>query len=772
MGPDIAAIVRFWGVLFAVGAAAYPLTRRLFPAWQTRGYLLAKAVGLVTISFIVWTGAHFRIMPFTTVSVVIAAAAVFAVGVAAGRSRGSLKGHKPSVPVAVTAAAIMREEMFFFLAFLTWALVKGHEPSIHGLEKFMDFGFARTILNSTFLPPPDLWWAGGTINYYYFGHYVMALLTKVSGVPLEVTFNLMLAALFAFTLTMSYAIAIMIARTGFAVRGQADEHKHRLPVLLTGVLAALLVTLAGNMQTLYAFTKGYTGEDVKPFWELLWTPAEFPERLTEGLDRYWYANATRFIPFTIHEFPSYSFVVSDIHGHVLSLPFVLLAIAFIIQMFAVRDYGGREDGVSWERPFVYGILVAVLFMTNALDGLIYFGLFVTGALFIPGNGKFRLKQIGATIAPALVAIPAVWPFLNNFSSFVSGLAVNCPPAILANRKIGPFLFETVDKCQKSPVWMMWLLWGFFIFCAVSLFLPALKQLIPGWFGRNRSPAGRQTHGNVMDKLLALIFLYCLGLIIFPEFFYFKDIYPAHFRSNTMFKLGYQAFIMFSLISSYAISTVIFNKGIARSSGKKIGRVIFACLLIPQLFLVSIYPLFSVRSYFDSLKTWRSLNGFRWLREEYPDDAAGIAWLEAHAEDDMRRATVNPDCYIFSDARTIPRQLCSRTLPVVAEADGDSYTDYARVSAFTGVPTVIGWPVHEWLWRGSYDIVAPRREDVRVLYEDDSPAKTADVIARYNITYVFVGTLERQKFERLNEDKFRRIGRQVFSQGQTAVYQIP
>src|SRR3989304_5981669 len=93
------------------------------------------------------------------------------------------------------------------------------------------------------------------------------------------------------------------------------------------------VASAGNFQTVYAFTRGYTGDDVQPLWTLLWGWGEFWSRLREGMERYWYANATRFIPFTIHEFPSYSFVVSDIHGHVLSIPFVLLAIGLLITLF-------------------------------------------------------------------------------------------------------------------------------------------------------------------------------------------------------------------------------------------------------------------------------------------------------------------------------------------------------------------------------------------------------------------------------------------------------
>ncbi|MCX6794181.1 MAG: DUF2298 domain-containing protein [Candidatus Gottesmanbacteria bacterium] len=119
--------------------------------------------------------------------------------------------------------------------------------------------------------------------------------------------------------------------------------------------------------------------------------------------------------------------------------------------------------------------------------------------------------------------------------------------------------------------MMWLLWGFFIYCGLWV-LREIRGI-------------REKNNNAF--LLIIFFFFSIALIIFPEFFYFKDIYPMHFRSNTMFKLGYQAFIMFSIVSGYTIVKYFRNK-------------IFLLLLIPQLFLVSIYPIFSVRSYFNSL----------------------------------------------------------------------------------------------------------------------------------------------------------------------------
>lgn len=308
----------------------------------------------------------------------------------------------------------------------------------------------------------------------------------------------------------------------------------------------------------------------------------------------------------------------------------------------------------------------------------------------------------------LVAVMTSLPFIVHFKSFVSGIAVNCPPGFLANTKIGPLLFEEVAKCQHSPLWMLLILWGFFLYCGVLLIIKVKSEV---------------------ERLLIMFFLFSIALIVFPEFFYFKDIYPMHFRSNTMFKLGYQAFILFSIVSGYAIITLIRKK-------------LFFLFLIPQLFLVSIFPLFAVRSYFGELKKYETPDGLRWIQREYPDDYSAINWLN---EQPIRG--------------------------VLVEADGDSYTDYNRFSVFTGMPTVVGWAVHEWLWRGGYDAVAPRREEVAKIYESTDLVQTGQILTKYQVRFVVVGTLERTKYKNLEEGKFTTLGKKVFQSNATALYEV-
>ncbi len=729
MVSDFFVVIKWWSVLFFIGAAAFPLTRFLFREWHDQGYLFSKAVGLAMVGWLVFVFGMAKIAPFTVSTIGIATAIVFLVGILLSFSNRSYKTHKTNRSYLIKT--VFFEELFFLAALLFWTWVKAHEPSIRGLEKFMDYGFMQSLLNSKYFPAVDMWYPPYPINYYYFGHLVTAMITKASMLDLSYTFNLMLSTIFAFCFTMSFSIGREILRIS-PIRPMSQ-----IRLIGGGLFTAFLVTLAGNMQMLYAFTRGYTGDNVKPFWELLWPVRDFLGSVSEGLNIYWYANATRFIPYTIHEFPSYSFVVSDVHGHVLSIPFVLLAIGLLLQIHKSYKTNLTYKTNMFSYIF-YGFLCGILLMTNALDGPIYVGLFgISLLIFYWTYGTHTsywtyFKIIGVVLAAAIIAS---LPFLSHFTSFVNGIAVDCPPGFLANTKIGPLLFEGVEKCQRSPLWMMGLLWGFFWLCGGMWIFSKVRFIRPIRLISTISP---------IEKILMIFFFFSIALIIFPEFFYFKDIYPQHFRSNTMFKLGYEAFILFSIVSGYSIISLI---TLERTRWKK---VLFGIVLIGPLFLVSIYPLFSVRSYFGGLKNYEGIYGLSWLEREYPDDFSAITWLKSQ----------------------ITELNVQKKPSILVEADGDSYTDYQHFSAFTGIPTVVGWAVHEWLWRGSYDAVSPRREDVRRIYESQDLKETKELLNQYTVQFVIVGTLERQKFTKLVEDKFTILGQEVFRSGETVIYKIP
>ena len=249
-----------------------------------------------------------------------------------------------------------------------------------------------------------------------------------------------------------------------------------------------------------------------------------------------------------------------------------------------------------------------------------------------------------------------------------------------------------------------------------------------------------------DVFILILIFFSTLLIIIPEFIYAKDIYPAHYRANTMFKLVYQSFIMLSISSGYIIFRIVLSIKyyvLSKNSTKKILATCYLLLTTTFVFLVLIYPYFATTSYYGNLQTYYGLDGTAYLKKLYPTDYEAIAWIN----------------------KNIKGQ------PVILEAQGDSYTDYGRIATHTGLPTILGWAVHEWLWRGTYDIPSPRIAEVKTLYETNDFIAEKKLIDKYTISLIFIGDLERQKYPLLNEEKFKSLGKIIYQNSQTKIYKI-
>ncbi|MCR4264403.1 MAG: DUF2298 domain-containing protein [Candidatus Roizmanbacteria bacterium] len=819
---DIPIILQWYLPITIIGLLFLPLTVQIFPSFYDRGYVFSKILGILLIGYTVWLAGSLKFMPFTLTTILIVLGVWTVVNLIIFKKTDVIK-HLPS------AKFLLFEEVLFLMGLLFWVYIRGHEPSIHGLEKFMDFGFINSILSTSYFPPQDMWLApaqdpkeytsGFFINYYYFGHYITALLTRLTQLSSSLTYNLMLSTIFAFCLTGSFSI-------GFNLFAQVKKQFNHFNAMVSGLLTAFLVTLAGNLHTIYIFTKGYENEHPVPFWQIL--------RLSNQVN-YWYPNATRFIPNTIHEFPSYSWVVADLHGHVLDIPFVLLTLGVLLNFIrgsknvvAGQGPAGNKIALTQARQgrattnflnfilntqyqilntVLLGLLTAVMYMTNAWDGLIYLGLSLlvistihfiqpfrsTFPQFSIFNFQYSKKrqvqkdkkkehkldfEIWSLIGNWILVIGSfflfTFPFNRHFVPFVHGVGVvggyevgqalgfitdvQSPEDLVAGATsvvtVGPFLLEKGNNLS-SPVWMLGVLWGFFYFNVLLLSILMYAQL-------KRGKTNSGIFATIQQVTPSTLFLFALivistGLLVVPEFFYAKDIYPGHYRANTMFKLGYQAFIMLSIVSGYTIILLRDYILTLKKSGKnRYFRFlqIFFTIDLACLILVGIYPYFAIDSYYGAFKDkklggrdYEGIDGVQWLTLFHPDDYEAILWLKSQ--------------------HPIPND----NPPIILEAVGESYTDYARISSNTGFPTVLGWPVHEWLWRGSYDEPGTRVEEVRQIYEGTDREAVVSLLNNFRVTHIIIGKLEREKYPNINEKLLTSLGEKVFESGETAVYEV-
>jgi YYY domain-containing protein len=761
MNPgDIIAVLQWWGVLFLFGLGFLPLTILLFDKFFDKGYIFSKILGLTIVTYLIFLLGTIHLIPFSLLSgyiiLTLAAVVTFFVIPDKWRIRFVLKNFWP---------IFLFEELLFLVALFVWAYIHSFAPDIHGLEKFMDYGFINSALRGDYFPPKDMWFTPFNINYYYFGHIMTAVIIKLSTVPANIGFNIMLSTIFALCFTQAFSIGAALYT--FVVK---DERLSVLKRSISGILTAALVAFAGNLHVLYSFFIPYKNDAPVPIWQLAFSPATFP-------NSYWYPNATRYIYNTIHEFPIYSWVVADLHGHVLDIPLVLFIIALLLGIFMSHDPEAKPDETEAKKPSMLmqsfivhpwlltliGFFLSVMYMTNAWDGAIY--LLLTGfiVLFlywqrIPSYKTDNIPSEPVTVikhakdsGKASIAVQKKWffpwvrdlllsmgavtaafslftvPYNIFFKPFVSGIGVLCAPEYLTKiGKIGPFLFEA-EHCQHSQLWELLMLYGFFYFFILLfiIFVTRSKKLFH------------------IDLFVLILIVLGTLLIVLPEFIYVKDIYPAHYRANTMFKLVFQSFIMLSISSAYIIFRLMKPAVSVHGWIKPFSAVLFPVISLAMVALVLTYPYLAINSYYGELKTYKGLDGTAYLKTQFPSDYEAIEWLNKNVKGQ----------------------------PVILEAQGDSYTDYARVSANTGLPTLLGWTVHEWLWRNTYDIPAPRINEVKTLYESSDEKATIDLIKKYDIKYVFIGALEMQKHPTLNEGKFVKLGKVVFQKDATKIYEI-
>ena len=710
-----------WYLLALVlGAAAMPLTGRLFRRFQDRGWMFSKVTAIAVSGFLTWFLVAVKIIKFTTMTCIVVTLVCAAASLIL-YCREQKAGFE-CIPFA-HLDLVYAEELLFFAAFLFWTYFAGFHPAAYGTEKFMDYGFMEAMMRSKTLPATDLWYSQGKINYYYGGQYFAVFLTKLSGAKVELTYNLMRTFVAGLAFAMPFSLVHQMVTDRLGKTG--SRWKKTLPSV-TGILAGISVSIAGNMHyvvygQIIPFIRKLKGEEVSS---------------------YWFPDATRYIGFnpdvedkTIHEFPCYSFVLGDLHAHVVDIMFVLLLLGLLYAwMKKVRTTELSGESMSrrefWKKQLLMpqllatGALLGMFHWTNYWDFVIYFVVTCGAALFmniIGQKGKIRWA-LGVTAAQAaeilILATVIILPFTLQFdtSNMVQGIAL---------------------AQHHSLPHQLLVLWGLPGILTILFVVSLLIEKLRG--AEQKSLYHLLTSIRLPDLFAVLMGLCAIGLVLIPELVYVRDIYEnGNARANTMFKLTYQAYIMFGMTMIYAIFRLLII-------GKN--KILKVLAFIGLFFFVWTCGYFgnSVHSWFGEVwkpSQYKGLNATAFLETDFPEDVNGIRWLKEN----------------ISDA------------PVVLEANGDSYSEYERVSAMTGLPTIMGWYVHEWLWRGNLSDLNAKIEEIQEIYTSTDETRVKELLEEYNVSYIFVGSCERNKYGAdMNNDLLKSLGEVVFQDSEYPTY---
>ena len=365
----MADLLRWWLALEIMGLAAWPLCWRLCAHLGDRGYGLSKAFGLLLVSYILWIGSSFGLLANDLGAVL---ASLLLTAAASWWALRDADGGWPALRSWLRAHArlIAVSEGMFLAVFVLWAIFRAFDPAIAGTEKPMEFTFLNGILRSPRFPPLDPWLSGYAISYYYFGYVMLAVLTRLSGVAPAVAFNLGVASWMALTMAGAFSVSYNL----LCADGRDGARR-----LLAALLGPLFIALMGNLEGLFEVlhARGWLSTALRQWLDVKdlgagpatgsWLPTE----------HWWWWRASRVIHDRdllgnsigvqpIDEFPLFSFLLGDLHPHVLALPFALLAIGLGLNLFLRRRGGeGRlvVEGTAAEASAplsVWGRVVAFL----------------------------------------------------------------------------------------------------------------------------------------------------------------------------------------------------------------------------------------------------------------------------------------------------------------------------------------------------------------------------------------------------------------------------
>lgn len=663
---DIAAILRWYAVLSVIAAGLLPLITWLGAGLGPLRVGIVRPLSLVILTAVVWWPAAMIGLPFSTPTVVAGIAIL-----ATASWVGWWRAGRPSLDLRW----LVLSELTWLALFVAYVWFRGFNADIAYTEKPMEIALLTSISRSTSVPAPDAWLAGYAINYYYFGYQMISSVVRLSGVPAAIGFNLALATLFASVGTATMAISGQIVRLA---RGS------RLAIGVAAALGPLLVLFAGNLETARRLLVDWRATIDAGWWQGVGWQAS---RIIVDHNVFQLGDSRE----TINEFPAFSFVLGDLHPHVLTLPLLASILALALGLLA------SGVGVDHRRIAGIGAVVGLLYASNSWDAPTGLALILL-TLALALRGRLREWLSTATIAAVAAAVAAL-PFVISYSAPV-GVPNDAIPVWLGRIPVVRTIFNTFGIVTWRPssarelilvhgawivvfamfagvvIWRerrllaslapyrIWLLGAGLLALGIAvawapavivLGLPLAVSVRIAWQSRDAA-----------TQALAALFAFGFALALTPELVYIQDVFGD--RMNTVFKLYFQAWLVLATASAAAVVLVVVR-------APRFSRPAMAVILTALVIATLPYAPLSADDWAGGFHARRGLDGEKYLDAAGGGDLAAIKWLRDNARDG----------------------------DTIVEAPGCSYgvldgVPLSRMSAFSGIPTVVGWVGHESQWR--------------------------------------------------------------------------
>ncbi len=751
----------------ALALLGLPLSLLVFKKLPDRGYLLAKPLAILLTAYVAWLFASLHWMPFSRGSILLAALLLAAVSAAVIFTR------------RVDVIAFFREnlrlvvigEALFLLSFAVFLLLRAANPDLwhpfNGGEKPMEMAYLNAVVRSTYMPPYDPWFAGGYINYYYFGQFIVASIVKATGITTEVAFNLAVPLFFALTTSAVFSLVYNLAE---GTRRSLGTAKSGAWAIGAGLAGAFFVAVMGNVDGAIQAGQGLYRVfiDGQPF----------------GAFDFW--RSSRFIPpgdpsgYEITEFPFFTFLFGDLHAHMMAIPFALLALGLSLTLaLRIRDGEGIASRIA--HLALLALVVGSLRAINTWDYPTQ--LAVGGAAVLVGEyARSQRLSLMLLARAALQTALLFWltallfaPFIDGYRSFADGVFFSkWQTPLYAYMGIHAlFIFVAItflvyaSRSHLLPLFrsVAGVSWGGAIgeelasdsgktlrltlalgiplvtvatlvvsgyVTAAFLLLLLVPTVITGW---RWASSGEDAFGAFAMGVLGIALLIGIAVDI-------VTIKGDIARMNTVFKFYLQAWALMGIATAYLLWRMDFGRAVG--AGRGVLRPAWMAALVILIVASSMYTVGGtrdrLRDRFEVLPL--TLNGMAYM------ERAAYSFDHGQGAEDLK-GEYDAIQWLRSDA--------VQGSPVILEGHGELYRSlHTRAAIYTGLPTVIGWDNHQSQQRGYGPTIQDRLSDVKRIYSTGNREDALRLLDKYDVEYIYVGDIERHYYPRSGLDKFPRM----------------
>lgn len=787
-------LAAFW----LLGLIFLPMTSLVFGAFHDKGYGISRFFGLMICGYAVWLAASLGFSYTRSHILIILAGFVLLNSLILLLRRGTLI-HE----LRASAKSILAAELVFLLCFAFFLLIRLGNPDLwhpyKGGERPMDFSYFNAILKSTTFPPYDPWFAGGYLNYYYYGIYLSGVMVKLLGIVPSVAFNLILPLWYAFLGSAAYSLGNTLY--GFTHREIPRTELNRKSIR-AGIFSVVGMQVLGNLGTVKQMTDELMelGSSV-PVEEL----NHFVERASafftgiakrisgQPLHMYkgdWYWIPSRAIPdSSITEFPFFTFLYGDPHAHLFALPMTVLVLLWLAALIIRCTQAKRSTWLSDLLFLTVGaFLIAVLIPTNTWDMPTYLCISLVVVTALGSQyGFFGTRKTGkagkwlTTLLAAVLLVGLTFLFVLPYSQ------TNSRENII----------EPWDETH-TPVWSYLMHWGLFLFMILSWYIVETRF----WMAETPWSACRsflRKHQGVLIicAVLALslmillqirgvsIVWVALPLMIWSLILFFRPRFSAlqrfvilligtslfatllvelihlagdYGRMNTVFKFYNQVWVMLSLCAAYAFACTLDWLDFLPQFRL---RPLWNTLCILLIFGCALYTgLATVDKVTDRMsdEAPHTLDGMKYMQ-------TSTYWQDGFDMD----LSQDYDAIIWMQENI-------QGSPVIVEANATEYKFGSRYTMYTGLPGVVGWNYHQRQQRtGMAEEVWRRVNAIGDFYNTDDPNLAQQFLARYSVKYIIVGQMERGMYEAAGIAKFEELEGSlwhcIYEKDDTQIYEV-